>query len=189
MLVSRGIVMSMKRQLLSFRRISCDGPVSLEGHVPQNGDAVLLGGTRGFILIPSFFHLNTSLQIVQCMCEAAFFWLCMYTVLNSSGKPVTRWPMVPSKRPHSLHFGFTSVFMRMLDWYQRFGRLWFWAAMIKPSVYALRTVALSQQWGLSWFTSTSFSHCGYLAWSAFDSHLDPSCWRPWSLVLAFVLQA
>ena len=115
MLVSRGIVMSMKRQLLSFRRISCDGPVSLEGHVPQNGDAVLLGGTRGFILIPSFFHLNTSLQIVQCMCEAAFFWLCMYTVLNSSGKPVTRWPMVPSKRPHSLHFGFTSVFMRMLD--------------------------------------------------------------------------
>ena len=137
----------------------------------------------------SFTSTPNSLQIVQCMCAAAFLWRCLCTVSNSSGKPVTRWPMVPSKRPHSLHFGFTSVFMRMLDWYQRFGRLWFWAAMIKPSVYALRTVALSQQWSLSWFTSTSFSHCGYLAWSVFDSHLDLSCWRPWCLALAFVLQA
>ena len=196
MLVSRGIVRSMRRQLLSFLFSSTMSGllaamvvsvwrVTFHRMVTQSFAVAVVGS---YSYHHSFTSIPNSLQIVQCMCAAAFLWRCLCTVLNSSGKPVTRWPMVPSKRPHSLHFGSTSVFM-MLDWYQRFGRLWFWAAMIKPSVYALRTAALSQQWGLSWFTSTSFSHCGYLAWSTFDSHLDLSCWGPWCLASAFVLQA
>ena len=137
----------------------------------------------------SFTSIPNSLQIVQCMCAAAFLWRCMCTVLDSSEKPVTRWPMVPSKQPHSLHFGSTSVFMSMLDWYQHVGGLWYWAAMIKPAAYTLMPAALSQQWGLSWFTSASFGHCRYLAWSPFDSHFKLICWRPWCLALAFVLLA
>ena len=189
MLVSRGIVRSMRRQLLSFLFSSTMSGllaamvvsvwrVTFYRMVTQSFAVAVVGSYSSH---HSFTSIPNSLQIVQCMCAAAFLWRCLCTVLNSSGKPVTRWPMVPSKRPHSLHFGSTSVLM-MLDWYQRFGRLWFWAAMIKPSVYALRTAALR-------FTSTSFSHYGYLAWSAFDSHLDLSCLRPWCLALAFVLQA
>ena len=34
------------------------GLVSVDGHVPQNGDAVLLGDSLGIMLIPSFLHLN-----------------------------------------------------------------------------------------------------------------------------------
>ena len=155
MLVSRGIVMSMRRQLLSFLFSSTMSGllaamvlsvwrVMFHRLVTLSFSVAVVGS---YSYHHSFTSIPNSLQIVQCMCAAAFLWRCMYAVLNSSGKPVTRWPMVPSKRPHSLHFGSTSVFMRMLDWYQRFGRLWFWAAMIKPSVYALRTAALSQQWG------------------------------------------
>ena len=29
---------------------------------------------------------------------------------------------------------------------------------------------------------------GSCAWSAFDSHLDLSCWRPWCLALAFAMR-
>ena len=33
----------------------------MDGHVPQNGDAVLLGDSFGFMLRPSFLHLNVKL--------------------------------------------------------------------------------------------------------------------------------
>ena len=33
----------------------------MDGHVPQNGDAALLGDSHGFMLIPSFLHLNAKL--------------------------------------------------------------------------------------------------------------------------------
>ena len=33
----------------------------MDGQVPQNGDAVLLGDSLGFMLIPSFLHLNAIL--------------------------------------------------------------------------------------------------------------------------------
>ena len=33
----------------------------MDGHVPQNGDAALLGDSLGFMLIPSFLHLNAKL--------------------------------------------------------------------------------------------------------------------------------
>ena len=96
--------------LLALQRndqaISCDGPVSVDGHVPHNGDVVLLGDSLGFMLIPSFLHLNTKLfadlpvHVYSCL----VWW--MYSVLASSGQPETRWSMVSSKRPRSLHFGF-----------------------------------------------------------------------------------
>ena len=62
-------------------------------------------------------------------------------------------------------------------------------AMIKPSVSALRPAAFSHLWVLSWSTLACFTRCGYLPWSAFDTHLDLSCWQPWCLALAFVLRA
>ena len=33
----------------------------MDGNVPQNGDIVFLGDSRGFMLIPSILHLNTKL--------------------------------------------------------------------------------------------------------------------------------
>ena len=98
------------------------------------------------MLIPSFTLVPNSSQILQCMCAAALLWRWMYSVLASSGQPETRWSMVSSKRPHNLHFGFTSGFLRVLCWYQRVGRLWSWAAIIKPSVSALRPAAFSHLW-------------------------------------------
>ena len=46
----------------------------MDGHVPQNGDAVLLGDSLGFMLIPSFLHLNAKLfadhPVHVCSCLA-----------------------------------------------------------------------------------------------------------------------
>ena len=81
--------------------------------------------------------------------------------------------MVSSKRPHSLHLGPSSGFQRMLCWYQLARRLLSWAAMIKPSVSALRPAAFSHLWVLSWSTSACFTRCGYLLWRAFDCHSWP----------------
>ena len=41
--------------------ISCYGPVSVNGHVQQNSDAVILGDSIGFMLIPSFLHFSAKL--------------------------------------------------------------------------------------------------------------------------------
>ena len=120
-LVPRGIVMSVRRQV---RPISCYGPVSVDGHVPQNSDAVILGESLGFMFIPSFLHLNAKLfaDLPVHVCTA-LLWQWMYSVLASSGQPETRWSMVSSKRPYSLHFGSTLDLLRMLCLYQRAGRL------------------------------------------------------------------
>ena len=44
----------------------------MDGHVPQNGGAVLLGDSLGFMLIPSFLHLNAKLcadlPVHMCSC-------------------------------------------------------------------------------------------------------------------------
>ena len=45
----------------NVRPISCYGPVSVEGHFPQNSNAVILDDSLGFMLIPSFLHLNAKL--------------------------------------------------------------------------------------------------------------------------------
>ena len=137
----------------------------------------------------SFTSMPNSLQIFQCMCAAALLWQWMYSVLASSGQPETRWSIVSSKQPHSLHFGSTWGFLRMLCWYQRAGRIKSWAVMIKPSVPALRTAAFRHLWVFSWSSSACFTCGGYLPWSAFNSHLDLRCWQPWCLALAFVLWA
>ena len=147
----------------------------MDGHVWQNGDVVLLGDSLGFMLILSFLHLNaklfTDLPVHVCRCLV----VAVYVLSFSSGQPEIRWPMVSSKRPHSLHFGSTSGFLRMLCWYQHVRRRWSWATLIKPSVSALRPAPLSHLWVLSWSTSACFTCCGYLPWSGFNSHLDLSC--------------
>ena len=41
--------------------LAANGPVSVNGHVPQNSDAVILGDSLGFMLIPSFLLLKAKL--------------------------------------------------------------------------------------------------------------------------------
>ena len=70
--MSRGIVMSIRRQVLSslfFSTMSWDGPVSVNEYVPQNGDAVP-GDSLGFMLIPSFLHLST--KVTFCRSSSAY---------------------------------------------------------------------------------------------------------------------
>ena len=106
-LVSRGIVMSMRRQvynhscsLAQCRPISRYGPVSVDGHVPQNGDSL------GFMSIPSFLHLNAKLVAERPV------HVCNCLVVAVDVQPETRLSMVSSKRPH---FGSMSGFLRLLN--------------------------------------------------------------------------
>ena len=130
-LVSRDTVMSMRRQVLSFLFFS-----TMSGLLTAMFLSVWMGMSHGIVTLSfqvtvlgscsyhrSFTSMPNSLQIFQCMCAAALLWRWMYLVFASSGQPETRWSMVSSKRPHSLHFGSTSGFLRMLYWYQRVGRL------------------------------------------------------------------
>ena len=172
-LVSRGIVVSMRRQVLPLLFFS-----TMSGLLAVMVLSVWMDMSHRMVMMVTvmgscsnhlaFTSVPNSLQIFQCMCAAPLLWQWMYSVLASSGQPETRWSMILSKEPHSLHFGSTSSFLRMLCWYYRVGRLWSWALMIKPSVSALRPAAFSHLWVLSWPTSACFTCCGYLSWSAFN---------------------
>ena len=109
-LVSRGIVMSMRRQVLSFLLFSTMSgllaatvPSVWMGMSTQNGDSL------GFMLIPSFLHLNAKLfaELLVHVCN------CLAVTVDV--QPETRLSMVSSKRPHSLHFGSMSGFLRLLN--------------------------------------------------------------------------
>jgi len=79
-MVWRGIVMSMRRQVLSFSFFStmCGLLAALvpslwmHGHVPQSSDPVLLSDSLGFMFIPLFLHLNVKLfadlSVHVCSC-------------------------------------------------------------------------------------------------------------------------
>ena len=131
-LVLRGIVMSMRRQVLSFLFFS-----TMSSLLAAMVLSVWMGMSHRIVTLSfsvtvlgscsyhhSFTSMPNSLQIVQCMCAAALLWRWMYSVLASSGQPETRWSMVSSKQPHSLYFGSMSGFLilRMLCW-ERVGRL------------------------------------------------------------------
>ena len=109
-LVSRGIVMSMRSQVLSFLLFSTMSgllaatvPSVWMGMSTQNGDSL------GFMLIPSFLHLNAKLfaELLVHVCN------CLAVTVDV--QPETRLSMVSSKRPHSLHFGSMSGFLRLLN--------------------------------------------------------------------------
>ena len=108
--MSRGIVMSMRSQVLSFLLFSTMSgllaatvPSVWMGMSTQNGDSL------GFMLIPSFLHLNAKLfaelpvHVGNCL------------AVTVDVQPETRLSMVSSKRPHSLHFGSMSGFLRLLN--------------------------------------------------------------------------
>ena len=131
-LVLMGIVMSMRRQVLSFLFFS-----TMSSLLAAMVLSVWMGMSHRIVTLSfsvtvlgscsyhhSFTSMPNSLQIVQCMCAAALLWRWMYSVLASSGQPETRWSMVSSKQPHSLYFGSMSGFLilRMLCW-ERVGRL------------------------------------------------------------------
>ena len=155
-LVSRGIVMSMRRQVLSFLFFSTTFCLSAAMVLSVWMGISLRMMTLSFsltVLGSCSYDLPSSQCQTRCRLSSAFVQLpcCSGGIFSfaSSGQPETRWSMVSSKRPHSLHFGSSSGFLRMLCCYQRVGRLWSWAAMIKPSVSALRPAAFSHLWVLS----------------------------------------
>ena len=123
-LVSRGTVLSTRRQVLSFLLFS-----TMSGLLAVMVLSMWMGMSHRIVTLSfsvkvlgscsyhhSFTSMPNSLQIFQCMCAAALLWRWIYSVLASSGQPETSWSMVSSKRPHSLHFGSKSGFLRMLCW-------------------------------------------------------------------------
>ena len=109
--MSRGIFMSMRSQVLSFLLFSTISgllaatvPSVWMGMSTQNGDSL------GFILIPSFLRLNAKL-----FAELQVHYVCNCLVVAVDVQPETRLSMVSSKRPHSLHFGSMSGFLRLLN--------------------------------------------------------------------------
>ena len=118
-LVSRGIVFRTMSGLLTALVLS--EWMSMSHRIVTLSFLVTALGSCSYHY--SFTSMPNSLKIFQCMCAAALLWRWMYLVLASSGQPETRWSMVLSKWPHSLHFGSMSGFLRMLCWYQHVGRL------------------------------------------------------------------
>jgi len=118
-LVSRGIVVSMRRQVLPLLFFS-----TMSGLLAVMVLSVWMDMSHRMVMMVTvmgscsnhlaFTSVPNSLQIFQCMCAAPLLWQWMYSVLASSGQPETRWSMILSKEPHSLHFGSTSSFLRML---------------------------------------------------------------------------
>ena len=121
-LVLRGIVMSMRRQVLSFLFFSTMSGVSAaivpSVWISMSPRVVTLSFSLTVLGSCSYHHsftsMSNSLQIFQCICAAALLWRWIFSVLASSGQPETKWSMVSSKRPHSLYFGSTSGFLRVL---------------------------------------------------------------------------
>ena len=101
-LESRGTVMSMRRQVLSFLFFS-----TMSGLLAALVLSVWPGISHGIVTLSfsvtvlgsgsyhrSFTSMPNSLQIFQFMCAAALLWRWIYLVLASSGHPETRWSMV-----------------------------------------------------------------------------------------------
>ena len=69
----------------------------MEGHVPQNGEAVLLGGSRGFILIPSFLHVNTKLftdrPVYVCSCLVVAVYVYSFKQFRTASDQMTNGPI------------------------------------------------------------------------------------------------
>ena len=102
----------------------------------------------------SFTSKPNYLQIFQYLCSAALLrrWIARDQVVNSLIETVTQstfW-----------------VHVRLLEdvvLYQRVGRPWSWAAMIKLSVSALRPAAFSHLW-FCLGPPASFTRCGTWPW-------------------------
>jgi len=118
-LVSRGTVMSMSKA-----GFICYGPVSVDGHVPQNSDAVILGDSLGFMLIPSFLHFNAKLfadlPVHVCSCHVVAVDIFSFSPFRAPRDQMVN-GLVETATQST--FGSTLGFLRMLCWYQLVGRL------------------------------------------------------------------
>ena len=110
-LVSRGIVVSMRRQVLSFWFFSTMSGVlaamvlsvwiSMSHRVVTLSFSLTVLGS--FSYHRSFTSMSNSLQIFQCMCAAALLWRWIYSVLASSGQPETKWSMQSRRKDHTVY--------------------------------------------------------------------------------------
>ena len=100
--MSRGIVMSMRRQVLFSLFFS-----TMSGLLAAMVLSVWMGMSHRIVTLSfsltvlgscsyhlSFTSMPNSLEIFQCMCAAALLWRWMYSVLARSGQLETRWSMV-----------------------------------------------------------------------------------------------
>ena len=100
-LVSRGIVMSMRGQVLSFLFFN-----TMSGLLAAMVLSVSMGMSHRMVALSfsvivlgscsyhrPFTSMPNSLQIFQCMCATAFLWRWVYSVLASSGqqRPECQW--------------------------------------------------------------------------------------------------
>ena len=111
--------------LHNVRPISFYGPVSVDRHVPQNRDAVILGDSLGFVLIPSFLPLHVCSCLVVTVDKISF-----------SHFRATRDHVVISLVETATQ-STSWVHVRLLEDVAYFVRLWSWAAMIKPQQLSL----------------------------------------------------
>ena len=93
----------------------------MDGHVSQNSDAVILGDSLGFMLIPSFLHLNdkffADLPVLVCSCLVEAVDVFSFSQFRAAKDQVVNG--LVETATYSLHFGSTSGFLRMLRWYQQ----------------------------------------------------------------------
>ena len=101
-LVSRGIVMSMTRQVLFslfFSTMSgllaamvLSMRMGMSHTIATLSFSLTVLGSCSYHL--SFTSMPNSLEIFQCMCAVTLLWRWMYSVLARSGQLETRWSMV-----------------------------------------------------------------------------------------------
>ena len=171
-LVSRDTVISMRRH--NIRPLSCYGPVSVDGHVPQNSDAVIPGDSLGFMLIPSFFHLNARLfadrPVHVCSCLVVAVDIFSFSQFREPRDQVVN-GLVETATQTTFW-----VHVRLLEDVVLVPACW--ESLIlgcddKALGFSLEDSCFSHLWVLSWYTSACFTRYGYLPWCAFDSHFGP----------------
>ena len=163
--MSRGIVMSIRRQVLSslfFSTMSWNGPVSVNEYVPQNGDAVP-GDSLGFMLIPSFLRLNTKLSadlpVHVCSCLVVAVDVFSFNQFRAHRDQVVN-GLVETATQSTFW-----VHVRLLEDVVFVPACW--ESLIlgyddKALGFCLEASFFSHLWVLSWSTSACFTRCGYL---------------------------
>ena len=111
MLVLWAIVMSMRKQVLSFLLFSTMSGLlatmvlSVYMGVPQNGDAILLGDSLGFMLIPSFLQFNpkpfADVPVHVCSCLVVAVEVFSFSQFRAARNQMVKGLV---ERPQNLHF-------------------------------------------------------------------------------------
>ena len=133
------------------------------GHVPQNSDAVILGDSLGFMLIPSFLHLNAKL-FADCPVHVCSCLVVAVDVFSFNQFRAHRDQVVNGLVETATQSTFW-VHVRLLEDVVFVPACW--ESLIlgyddKALGFCLEASFFSHLWVLSWSTSACFTRCGYL---------------------------